>query len=87
MKDLSAAQPDRSWKGRVIYTPGAVSGRYDAIAASVDRPLAILTSDPSNPRKYVDWSRIGSLPANESNQYRCSRCCTATDARSKPQRR
>jgi hypothetical protein len=68
VKNLSAAQPDASWKGRVIYTPGAVSGRYDAIAASVGRPLAILTSDPSNPRKYVDWSRIGSLPADESNQ-------------------
>jgi hypothetical protein len=67
VKDLSAAQPDRSWKGRVIYTPGAVSRGYDAIAASVDRPVAILTSDPNNPRKYVDWSRIGRLPANESN--------------------
>jgi len=68
VKDLSAAHPDRKWKGRVIYTPGSVFGRYDAIAASVDRPLAILTSDPSSPRKYVDWSRIGSLPASESNQ-------------------
>jgi hypothetical protein len=65
--DLGAAAPDPSWAGRVLYTPGSVGRNYDAVAASPHRPLAILTSAPNDPRKYVDWSRIGSLPARDTN--------------------
>ncbi|MGH9314795.1 MAG: M28 family peptidase [Vicinamibacterales bacterium] len=67
VKDLASATPDAAWAGRVIYTSGNVSRSYAAIAASPHRPLAILTSHPNDPKKYVDWSRIGSLPPGESH--------------------
>jgi hypothetical protein len=65
--DLAAAIPDRSWSGRVIYTPGPIGRAYDTLAAGVNRPVAILTSTPNDPKRYIDWSRIGSLPARETN--------------------
>jgi Peptidase family M28 len=61
VKDLASSGAESSWKGRVIYTPGNVMRGYAAVAASPFRPLAILTSHPNDPKKYVDWSRIGSL--------------------------
>jgi hypothetical protein len=66
VKDLGSAAPDASWKGRVIYTPANVARGYAAVATSPNRPLAILTSHPNDPKKYVDWSRIGSLPTGAS---------------------
>lgn len=65
VKDLNT--PDPSWAGRVVYTPGSIGRTYDAVAQSPHRPLAILTSAPNDPKKYIDWSRIGSLPARETN--------------------
>lgn len=67
VKDLGAPPPGASWAGRVIYTPGSVPRAYAAVAASPHRPLAILTSHPNDPKRYVDWSRIGSLPPGESH--------------------
>ena len=67
VEDLAKATPSEQWKGRVIYTPGAVGRSYAAIAKSGFLPLAILTSSPNDPTKYIDWSRIGSLPANANN--------------------
>lgn len=68
VKDIGAVAPGKSWNGRVIYTPGNISRGYAAIARSPHRPLAILTSHPNDPKKYVDWSRIGSLPAGDAHQ-------------------
>ena len=67
VKDLASPGVESSWKGRVIYTPGNVMRGYAAVAASPHRPLAILTSHPNDPKKYVDWSRIGSLQPSDSH--------------------
>jgi hypothetical protein len=67
VKDIGAAAADSSWKGRVVYTPGNVARGYTAVAGSPNRPLAILTSYPNDPKKYVDWSRIGSLPSGDAH--------------------
>jgi hypothetical protein len=67
VKDIGAVTPDSSWKGRVVYTPGNITRGYAAVAASPNRPLAILTSYPNDPKKYVDWSRIGSLPQRDAH--------------------
>jgi hypothetical protein len=67
VKDIGAAAPDSSWKGRVVYTPGNIMRGYAAVAHSPNRPLAILTSHPDDPKKYVDWSRIGSLPSSDAH--------------------
>jgi hypothetical protein len=66
--DLRRASPDPSWAGRVIYTEGDVRGAYRAIAQSGHLPAAILTSAPNHPTRYVDWSRISSLPARADNR-------------------
>lgn len=65
--DLRRAAPEASWKGRVIYTESEVGGAYEAIAASGFHPVAIITSAPNDPGRYLDWSRIGSLPARANN--------------------
>ena len=61
------AAPSEDWKGRVIYTPGDVGRAYAAIVKSGMLPAAILTSAPNDPKRYVDWSRLGSLPASAAH--------------------
>jgi hypothetical protein len=65
--DLRKATPDPSWKGRVIYTQGNVSASYAGIVRSGHLPVAILTSAPNDPTRYVDWSRVSALPARADN--------------------
>ena len=65
--DLGNATPSAEWAGRVIYTPGAVGRAYAAIVKSGHLPAAILTSAPNDPTRYIDWSRLSSLPASASN--------------------
>jgi hypothetical protein len=65
--DLAKATPSAEWAGRVIYTPGAVGRAYAAIVKSGHLPAAILTSAPNDPTRYIDWSRLSSLPASASN--------------------
>lgn len=60
--DLAKATPVEAWKGRVIYTPGDGGRGYAAIVKSGFLPAAILTSAPNDPKRYVDWSRLSSLP-------------------------
>src|SRR5262245_54358949 len=61
------ATPDPSWRGAVVYTPAEVVRAYAAVAASEFRPLAILTSAPDASPRYLDWARIGELPARADN--------------------
>ena len=65
--ELGKATPSEEWKGRVIYTPGDVGRAYAAIVKSGFLPAAILTSAPNDPKRYVDWSRLGSLSASASH--------------------
>ena len=65
--DLAKATPTGEWKGRVIYTPGDVGRAYAAIVKSGHLPAAILSSAPNDPKRYVDWSRLSSLPASATN--------------------
>ena len=65
--ELAKATPTEAWKGRVIYTPGDVGRAYAAIVKSGHLPAAILSSAPNDPKRYVDWSRISSLPASASH--------------------
>jgi aminopeptidase YwaD len=65
--ELAKATPAEDWKARVIYTPGDVGRAYAAIVKSGFLPAAILTSAPNDPKRYVDWSRLGSLSASASH--------------------
>lgn len=65
--DLAKATPTEEWKGRVIYTPGDVGRAYAAIVKSGHLPVAILTSAPNDPTRYIDWSRLSSLRAAADN--------------------
>jgi hypothetical protein len=65
--DLGQATPSPDWKDRIIYTPGAVGRAYAAIVKSGHLPAAILSSAPNDPTRYIDWSRLSSLPANANN--------------------
>ena len=65
--ELAKATPSEEWKGRVIYTPGDVGRAYGAIVKSGFLPAAILTSAPNDPKRYVDWSRLGSLSASATH--------------------
>ena len=67
VEDLAKATPSEEWKGRVLYTPSEIGRSYAAIVKSGFLPAAILTSAPSDPKRYVDWSRLGSLPVSASN--------------------
>ena len=67
VEDLAKATPSEEWKGRVIYTPGAVGRAYAAVVKSGHLPVAILSSAPNDPTRYVDWSRLSSLPSSASN--------------------
>lgn len=67
VEELAKATPSEEWKGRVIYTPGDIGRAYTAIAKSGMLPAAILTSAPNDPKRYVDWSRLGSLSASASH--------------------
>jgi hypothetical protein len=64
--EMAKATPADEWKGRVIYTPGDI-GAYAAIVNSGMLPAAILTSAPNDPKRYVDWSRLGSLAASTTH--------------------
>ena len=66
--DIGKATPSEAWKGRVIYTTGEIGRVYSAIVKSGMLPAAILTSAPNDPKRYVDWSRLGSLPASTAHQ-------------------
>ncbi|PYR75994.1 MAG: hypothetical protein DMF86_13750 [Acidobacteria bacterium] len=59
--------PVAAWRGAVLYTPAGVGRGYDALARSPFRPIAILTSSPNTPPRYMDWARIGELPARADN--------------------
>ena len=65
--ELAKATPTEQWKGRVIYTPGDVGRAYAAIVKSGHLPAAILSSAPNDPKRYVDWSRLSSLPASANH--------------------
>lgn len=66
--DLNSSRATAEWKGAILYTPSSVTGgAYSAIAKGAAVPSAILTSAPNNPERYVDWSRIGSLPERRDN--------------------
>lgn len=67
VKDLAAAQPAAEWAGAVIYTPGSIGRAYQAIAKSPHKPLALVSSAPHSPPKYIDHARLGSLGAREDN--------------------
>jgi hypothetical protein len=67
--DLRKATPTEEWRNKVIYTPGAVGQAYDAIVKSGHLPLAILSSAPHDPPRYLDWSRITSLPARADHPF------------------
>ncbi|HEY0875504.1 MAG TPA: M28 family peptidase [Vicinamibacterales bacterium] len=67
VEDLGKATPSPAWKDKVIYTPGSVGRAYAAIVKSGHLPAAILSSAPNDPTRYIDWSRLSSLPANASN--------------------
>ena len=67
VEDLAKATATEEWKGRVIYTPGSVGRSYAAIVKSGYLPAAILSSAPNDPARYVDWSRLSSLPSNPAN--------------------
>jgi hypothetical protein len=65
--NLRQATPDAAWQDKIIYTPGDIGPSYAAIVKSGHLPRAILTSAPNDPTRYVDWSRLGSLPARADN--------------------
>ena len=65
--NLRSAKPSAEWNGAIVYTPSDVSDSYRAIVRSAVRPAALLTSAPNDPRRYVDWSRLGSLPERRDN--------------------
>ncbi|MBA2259908.1 MAG: M28 family peptidase [Acidobacteria bacterium] len=67
VEELAKATPSEEWKGRVIYTPGDIGRAYAAIVKSGMVPAAILTSAPNDPKRYVDWSRLGSLAASATH--------------------
>ncbi len=62
--ELGKATPSKEWEGRVIYTAGEVGRAYPEIVKSAFLPAAILTSAPNDPKRYIDWSRLGSLSPN-----------------------
>jgi hypothetical protein len=65
---VTGAKPDAAWNGNVVYTPDAITrGAYAAIVSSGIRPLAILTSAPNAPPRYMDWTRISELPSRADN--------------------
>ena len=65
--ELAGATPTGEWRGRVIYTPGDVGRAYAAIVKSGHLPAAILSSAPNDPKRYVDWSRLSSLPPSATH--------------------
>jgi hypothetical protein len=67
--DLRNATPTDEWRGKVIYTPGPVGPAYAAIVKSGHLPLALLSSWPHDPPRYLDWSRITTLPASAKNPF------------------
>lgn len=67
VKDLASAQPVAEWAGAVLYTPGSIGRAYQALAKSPHRPLALVTSAPHQPGKYMEAARLGSLAAREDN--------------------
>jgi Peptidase family M28 len=66
---MAAADPARgpAWGGKVIYTPGDVPAAYAQLAKMAHPPLAILTSHPNAPPRYVDSALIRNLPPRAGN--------------------
>ena len=67
VKDLRSAKPSDAWKGAVLYTPSDVNDEYASFSRAAGKAVAIITSAPNDPARYVDWSRIESLPARPDN--------------------
>ena len=67
VKDLASAQPSAEWAAAILYTPGSIGRAYQAVAKSPHKPLAIVTSAPHQPGKYMDAARLGSLSSREDN--------------------
>jgi aminopeptidase YwaD len=67
VEEIARARPTEEWKGRVIYTPGDIGRAYAAVVKSGMLPAAILTSAPNDPKRYVDWARLGSLPSSAAH--------------------
>ena len=67
VENLATATPSEEWKGRIIYTPGAVDRAYGRVVKSGHLPAAILTSAPNDPTRYIDWSRLSALPGAADN--------------------
>ena len=65
--NLRQAAPSADWRGKIIYTPGDIGPAYAAIVKIGHLPLAILTSAPNDPTRYIDWSRLGSIPERTDN--------------------
>lgn len=62
---MAAASP--AWGGKVIYTPRDVPAVYSRLAKLAHPPLAILTSHPNDPPRYVDAALIRNLPPRAGN--------------------
>lgn len=65
--DLGSMSPSsrHDWGGKVLYATAGVLKSYQLIAATgpaAERPLAILTSDPNDGRRYLNAARLQELP-------------------------
>lgn len=67
VKDLASATPAPEWAGAILYTPGSIGRAYAAIAKAEPRPLALITSAPHQPGKYMDAARLSALAARADN--------------------
>ncbi|HXH05875.1 MAG TPA: M28 family peptidase [Vicinamibacterales bacterium] len=49
--------------GRAVYTPAPVTAAaYDTLARAETAPALVITSAPDDPKKNLDYARLGSLP-------------------------
>jgi hypothetical protein len=67
VEDLAAAAPSAEWAGAILYTRGAIGRAYAAIAKAEPRPLALITSAPHEPGKYMDAARLSALASRADN--------------------
>jgi hypothetical protein len=66
--DLERARPDAAWAGKAIFTHSDPASAYTRLGAPSHRPAVIITNAPNDSRRYIDWTRIGSLPASAGNR-------------------